>query len=357
LEAVNALDLSRNGLEELPPIETILAQLYNATFNPSMHSFFKSNLVELCLQDNLLTELPEELFIGMSSLAKLDLSNNSLIELPETLIYCINLTTLKLGSVYGGNNLTAISPSLFRGLKKLQELDLSQNNLKNLCQEIGSLVLLKHLNISKNVLIDLPSSISRLRNLQSLNVSYNQLKHLSPTLSNLSETLEIFDLSHNRLQFLPACLLKKLSRTVILLTGNTFETLAGQIQMDEQAFNPNLPSLFELSARSLVTSRYVTPNFELPERLKHYLSGDFQECCLCSQVFVNEWYSCCLKSSYKGHPNIPQTLNSCSLNCIQQQQAEINVSTVQFMRPHCMTYPSPPSDIEEVPTHCILKEN
>jgi hypothetical protein len=66
-------------------------------------------------------------------------------------------------------------PPEIASLKKLQELDLSFNKLKNLPNCITELGALKFLKVTNNKLVDLPSGISSLRCLESLDLSNNRL--------------------------------------------------------------------------------------------------------------------------------------------------------------------------------------
>ena len=69
-------------------------------------------------------------------------------------------------------------PPEIASLKKLQELDLSFNKLKNLPNCITELGALKFLKVTNNKLVDLPSGISSLRCLESLDLSNNRLTSL-----------------------------------------------------------------------------------------------------------------------------------------------------------------------------------
>lgn len=69
-------------------------------------------------------------------------------------------------------------PPEIANLRKLQELDLSFNKLKNLPNCIIELSALKFLKVTNNKLVDVPSGISSLRCLESLDLSNNRLTSL-----------------------------------------------------------------------------------------------------------------------------------------------------------------------------------
>ena len=69
-------------------------------------------------------------------------------------------------------------PPEIGSLRKLQELDLSFNKLKNLPNCIIELSALKFLKVTNNKLVDVPPGISSLRCLESLDLSNNRLTSL-----------------------------------------------------------------------------------------------------------------------------------------------------------------------------------
>ncbi|KAL0963218.1 hypothetical protein UPYG_G00351250 [Umbra pygmaea] len=105
-----------------------------------------SNLTELHLDGNLLTDVPEKLFETMSKLKVLNLSNNSI---------------------------TTVKPKAFSGLANLSELDLSQNLLKSLPVDLlAGLQKLTILRVQKNKLQMLNISVDR-NHLQNVDLEDN----------------------------------------------------------------------------------------------------------------------------------------------------------------------------------------
>ncbi len=113
-----------------------------------------SNLSVLCLQKNLLEDVPECLFTSLLLLVELMLSNNKLKVIPESIGGLTNLTDLKLdnnkleslpNSIGFLTNLTSLSisnnsitvyPDTIQDLKKLKKLDLDEKELELIPQTI-----------------------------------------------------------------------------------------------------------------------------------------------------------------------------------------------------------------------------
>ncbi|KAI8882477.1 L domain-like protein, partial [Backusella circina FSU 941] len=124
---------------------------------------------------------------------------------------------LQLGSVFGGNRLTALPDTLVY-MPALEELDVSNNLLRSLPTDfiMPSLVML---NVSHNRLEFIPKSISHCTRLKSLNISKNHLTTLPASLVQLVH-LELFDISENFLCIVPADILERMHSTTLLITGN-----------------------------------------------------------------------------------------------------------------------------------------
>lgn len=79
-------------------------------------------------------------------------------------------------------------------LKKLEELDLSFNKLKNLPDDVADLVSLKSLRVANNKLVDLPHGISSLRSLEKLDLSNNRLTSLASLEFSSMDALQYLNL-------------------------------------------------------------------------------------------------------------------------------------------------------------------
>ncbi len=88
-------------------------------------------------------------------------------------------------------------------LKKVKNLDLSNNDIKILPSEIGNLPYLEHLDLSYNYLRELPPEIGMLNRLKTLLVTKNELTELPFEIGNLTK-LTLVDISHNRITDIPS---------------------------------------------------------------------------------------------------------------------------------------------------------
>ncbi|TFG02670.1 MAG: hypothetical protein EU542_04410 [Promethearchaeota archaeon] len=100
---------------------------------------------------------------------ELDLYDNDITALPKN----INLLKSLRRLILPNNNLTSL-PENFKELHELKLLDLSWNNLKNLPDWIDSFIALESLNLRGNKINSLPQSIFSLPNLRTLNLSLNK---------------------------------------------------------------------------------------------------------------------------------------------------------------------------------------
>ncbi|XP_048109416.1 LOW QUALITY PROTEIN: podocan [Alosa alosa] len=185
-----------------------------------------SNLWELCLQNNLLSNdgMDNETFSQLRSLEYLDLSNNNLTEVPDNLPRNLVVLHLEKNSIRSitasaliqvrnleylllhNNQLRSrfIEPTAFRGLKKLHTLHMYHNMLervpRGLPRRAKTLMLLHNriAEIGRNDLI-------LLYTLTELNLSYNRLttSRLHREAFRKLRLLERLDLSGNGLHALP----------------------------------------------------------------------------------------------------------------------------------------------------------
>lgn len=98
-------------------------------------------------------------------ICRLDLGDNSFEVLPECSASLSSLQELLLDN----NDLETISGA---GMKKLEHLDVSYNNLRSIGKDIGQCTTLTLLNLGWNYLETLPESVANLTQLEVLSLLY-----------------------------------------------------------------------------------------------------------------------------------------------------------------------------------------
>ncbi|XP_044045411.1 leucine-rich repeat serine/threonine-protein kinase 1 isoform X2 [Siniperca chuatsi] len=200
-------------------------------------------------------------FMDVSSrINHLDLSSNSLAALPSVVPWgLINLQTLDLS-----NNLLKELPAAHNSQEvicsSLQQVNLSQNQLTSLPPGLLHLTHIQRLSVAKNqltVLFDIPTTTNwiGLRKLEELDVSDNCLTSLPTAILRCLKSLSFLNVCRNKLSTFPdpwACPLKqcKASSNVIESLPNTI-SIFWRSQLQEVDFSDNglkeLPSyIFEL---------------------------------------------------------------------------------------------------------------
>ena len=177
-----------------------------------------SNLMELDLSQNQLDKLRRKVFWELTSLETLSMSNNKIREIPNKLFKSqSNLRTLKLSKnlltqltndalvgiellnhlMLDNNLLEEIDEQVFTNLSSLSLLDLSNNNLLNVPKSLRFLRNLKSIDLSKNFISDLEGI--PLPQLWRLNLSKNKIGNVSATALKELISLQILDLSNNKI--------------------------------------------------------------------------------------------------------------------------------------------------------------
>jgi Leucine-rich repeat (LRR) protein len=187
LKHLETLDLSDNKISILP---STIGDL--------------KNLKRLILKNNNLTSLPAS-FAKLENLEEIDLTGNPMQTIPSILSTMPQLKIVKAGGYKIDNPVTFLNslkganvtfldlsncalnyvPSQISYFTKLQEINLSNNNIHGLGDALFSLPMLKELNLSGNKLKDLPISIGNSPALTKLNLSNNELVSLPANFGNL----------------------------------------------------------------------------------------------------------------------------------------------------------------------------
>lgn len=160
LEQLDSLNLSLNHIEIIKP------EVFMVSLN-------KSRLLLLDLSYNLLTYLPEDIFVHLYNLRQLYLQGNKLTMLDG--LYSVNLKNLNYLNLCC-NNFTMLNITL-KHFSNLKELDVSFNQFKNIDEfAVKSLerIILSH-NIFEEVTLD---NFARLPYLKRIDLSYNKFNKL-----------------------------------------------------------------------------------------------------------------------------------------------------------------------------------
>ena len=152
------------------------------------------SLRSLILVSSGLTKITLE---GLRSLELLDLSYNDIETVPEALGSCSQLRSIRLSH----NKLKQL-PREIGKLQKLSVLEVSNNNLRVLTSRIVLCKQLKVIQVDHNDLQSLPVDIGLLTHLEELVVSTNKLGQLPLSISSL-EKLQIIEFHSNPLTNIP----------------------------------------------------------------------------------------------------------------------------------------------------------
>lgn len=230
LQNLKVLDLSQNKLEEVTR-ETFsgLARLEVLKMNNNLISNLTSDtfhnicqLTELHLEGSRISELTDGIFSVLTKLNVLNLRGNLLTTFSDEVFgfKASNLKELNLK----GNRLTELS-SLSR-LTSLTHVILSSNQLSNLPEDIfRNISLLENLDLSENQLTFLPERIFHdLLGLTSIDLHKNNLSRVHPKLFEDQLLVQQLYLSDNQLESLPPGLLDVfLTQNMVRLHGNPWK--------------------------------------------------------------------------------------------------------------------------------------
>jgi len=199
LPSLKAVDLSTNLLHGPLPV-------YLGSFPPTLE--------ELCLDGNVISEIPEAA-AALSQLAWLSLKKNVLTSLPPACLKAwVRLEYLDLRH----NKLTML-PDEIGECRELRTLFLSNNALPALPETLGSCTALTLLHVSRNSLKLLPESLGSCTFLEELDVSFNKLEGLSEAVFAGLTSLRKLLAAANKIDAVPATLALAANLEVISLSS------------------------------------------------------------------------------------------------------------------------------------------
>ena len=204
------------------------------------------NLQELTIEDSPKIDLENTInrISKITSIQKLRFFNNGKSKYPENLGSLRNINSLWIS----GDSITSLPKSIIElkvlkeliinecpkiefhylfetlsAMDNLKELDLSENMIKKVPDNIGTLKQLKELWLDDNALTEVTQGIKSLPNLEYLRLFSNEIKSLNFTLNDLP-SLKNIDLCYNPFEVFPIELseLKKLERITMWYTEVNF---------------------------------------------------------------------------------------------------------------------------------------
>ncbi|MEG5162985.1 leucine-rich repeat domain-containing protein [Microcoleus sp. AT3-A2] len=199
-----------------------------------------SNLTHLDIRDNQIVQIPDAL-VQLSQLRELNLNGNQITQIPaEALVQLPNVTHLHLSS----NQITQIPDALAKlckilvQLPNIEHLDLSDNQiaqipdaLEKLCETLVQLPNLRSLYLSDNEIAQVPDALAKLcealvqlPNLRELNLSGNQIAQVPDAIGQLSNLTKL-DLSNNQIKQIPDMLAQLFNLTWLQLGSNQITSI------------------------------------------------------------------------------------------------------------------------------------
>lgn len=219
--------------------------------------------LEILLVNNINMKRIEERILKLKYLREINLSDNIIKTLPLELANLSSLSVL----IVKGNQIEEIPEQLFNGKFKdsLVNLDLSNNNIRELPFSIGKLNKLEILNVNSNNLVKLPYSFGKLRKLQELRVANNEISYFP------------LSMLHNKLSYLDFNFDQNDTENVIA------DFATGRV-----------PPLVELAAASCVKQGLNPQPWDIPYTLCEYIEK--YKVCLCTKIL----FTTCVYGSIKA---------------------------------------------------------
>jgi len=277
-----------------------------------------TNLRELNIQGNELTELPENIgrlqklkfvnlsrnnleilpksFENLTNLIRLDVSYNRLSVLPQKIGNLLQLIYLDLGF-----NKLQVLPDSFGGLVNLQKLYLHNNQFANLPEYIADFIDLRELRMDKNSLTKLPISIGNLSELREFILYNNMLAEIPEEIGDIKNLSEL-RLENNNIVDLPSSIIK-LKKIKILA-------------LDNNPLTPELAAAYKQGLRAVKGYlRAKSEKINIQEaKLIIIGEGEVGKTCLTDALLNNQWqehistHGIQIKPVILSHPNTKTTI-------------------------------------------------
>ncbi|KAF5275593.1 hypothetical protein FQA39_LY06705 [Lamprigera yunnana] len=182
LPALKMLDLSSNNIGRIRP--------------GTLH--YMHQLKKLYTGRNLLEEIEDGSFDGLSRLEILDLHDNKISNIhANALKHASELREMDLSE----NQLSVIRGDNFNNIIRLKKLDISRNQLTEITEAaLENSRDLQIIDASNNFLVKLPESIYGMKDIRILDLTNNRLQNINPSTLNSLSSLSEFRSSQNLIQ-------------------------------------------------------------------------------------------------------------------------------------------------------------
>lgn len=214
-----------------------------------------SELQELDLSYNRITDLPRNAFNGLQQLRCLNLSNNELSIIPFQAFHMLkNIEHLDLSS----NQLISFLDNFFIDNRQLKVLQIQNNTIEHLSDNsLFGLEMLQYLDISRNRLLSIEShALTSLASLQVFDLSHNNISALSTILFNGLNQLKYVNLSKTELRLLPDGIFASQSKLEELIIDETaLLKLGNWVSRQGKIVNKNI--LANLRRLSISNNRHM----------------------------------------------------------------------------------------------------
>jgi Leucine-rich repeat (LRR) protein len=165
---ISKINLYKNRIRNLPKL---------------FFEWFKDNLIDLHINDNVFIAVPEGLK-HFTSLEKLNVANNRIKSFPLHVVHLTNLLNLNLS-----NNQLKEFPRNLNLPSSLRVLNLGKNSLYEIPRAIFELRMLNKLDLYNNLIEDIPPGIVQMDGLTHLDLTFNKIEELPSDIFNCSNKL------------------------------------------------------------------------------------------------------------------------------------------------------------------------
>ncbi|KAI4212706.1 MAG: hypothetical protein LQ351_004597 [Letrouitia transgressa] len=205
-------------------LEDLSGTFGNADSEDEAQAQIFQGLESLDLHGNRLSALPSGL-LKLSRLTILNLSRNHLKSIDTTFHVVCQMPSLQ--ELYLAENGFSGPMPPIGGLQNLESFDIRSNALNTLSDDVSACSKLRTLDVSNNKLTGLPAALC-LPNLRTLNLSLNCITNMNSVVAMSAPHLTTFDISGNRISYLPPLQLKFPELEGLLANWNSITEISAE---------------------------------------------------------------------------------------------------------------------------------